>query len=102
MLGSICGTLSKMSDRVQEARDRIVLSFGGEGYTSLEEVEAELDALITSVRAERVEVTDEMVEAGACAMAAAAGADWSKLERPSRLLFLSDARVAITAAMKAR
>lgn len=43
---------NKNTDAVAQARERLVLTFGGEGYTSLPEVEAELDALIRAVRAE--------------------------------------------------
>jgi hypothetical protein len=50
-------------NRVRDSKARLILTYGGEGYISLDEVEAELDALIAAVRAERVEVTEAMVEA---------------------------------------
>ncbi len=94
-----------MSDKVQEARQ--ALAFWGPDPSDRKHAhrvanfQADLDALIAAVRAERVEVTETMVEAGARALAAAAGADWLRLTAPSRVLFLSDARVAITATLEA-
>ncbi len=49
-------------NRVRDSKARLILTYGGEGYISLDEVEAELDALIVAVREDALRRVREEVK----------------------------------------